>query len=433
MHTGGDSARPEPAVTLSEVAASLVFEHAPVVTGLVDTDETILAADGMLLGRLGYDPEDLVGQHVGALVPPPVLDLVRRGLAGKDVTETTLLDGRTWLMVVRPTRSDTGSPTGAVVVLTYADVAEVHRELNATESLNEQFAALIELSKDFIAIADLDGDVTFVNQAGRALVGLVTDEETLGRPTGDFFTDPGRDRSWEIEESVRTLGYWEGESHLHHFGTGEAIPVSVNSFLVTRSSDGAPVALATVQRDLRSRLQAERALSVRVQEQRAVAELGRQALALPLSDLMAEAVQLVHARYPTLVAGVLQRLPQGTASQMVASSLPRWDALTVPIDNQSLTGVAFVENRLMATDDVLADDRFPRDGTTTQHGMRSALSCPIPGGEHPWASSVCPARSPGTGPRTTSRSSSRWLRPSAPPYAGTSWRASSSTRRCTTR
>ena len=114
---------------------------------------------------------------------------------------------------MRPIRSDTESPVGgAVVVLTYADVAEVHRELTATEAMNEQFAALVELSKDFIAIADLDGNVTFVNRPGRALVGLVTDEETLGRPTGGFFTDPGRDRSREIEESVRPLDYWESEA-----------------------------------------------------------------------------------------------------------------------------------------------------------------------------------------------------------------------------
>ena len=86
---------------------------------------------------------------------------------------------------------------------------------------------------------------------------------------------------------MRTHGYWEGETSLRHFETGEEIPVSANSFLVTRSSDGAPLALATVQRDLRARMRQEEAMLARAQEQRAIAELGRQALTTSLSDLMA--------------------------------------------------------------------------------------------------------------------------------------------------
>ena len=65
--------------------------------------------------------------------------------------------------------------------------------------------------------------------------------------------------------------------------------MSANSFLVTRSSDGTPLALATVQRDLRRRIRQERALAVRAQEQRDLAELGRLALTMPLPELMREA------------------------------------------------------------------------------------------------------------------------------------------------
>jgi PAS domain S-box-containing protein len=305
----------EGTVVSDEVAVALLCEIAPVVVGLVDTDETIVDLGGALLPRLGYQREAWVGRRLPEMLDDPtVLALVRDGLAGRPAAGTTLLDGRTWLVSVRPELGGAGEVTGAAVVLTYDDQGDVHRELTAREAWNEQFAALIELSTDFIAIADLDGTVTYVNRAGRQLVGLAADEEALGRPTDDYFTDLGRALSREIEDSVRLTGSWQGESELRHFRTGESIPVSVDSFLVTRSSDGRPLALATVQRDLRARLRAEDALAVRVAEQRAIAELGRLALALPLEELMGEAVKLLAARYPDLDCGVLQRRADGRHS-----------------------------------------------------------------------------------------------------------------------
>ena len=215
-----------------------------------------------------------------------ILGLVRRGLAGESVAETTSVNSRTWMVAVRPALDRDGGSTGCICVMTFADEGDVHRQLTAREADLERFAALVELSADFIAMADFDGTVTFLNRAGRELVGALTDEEALGRPTADYFTETGLAKSQEIEAAVRAQGHWEGESELRHLRTGETIPVSVNSFLVTRSTDGAPLALATVQRDLRGRIATEHALAVRVQEQRDLAELGRMALVKPLPELM---------------------------------------------------------------------------------------------------------------------------------------------------
>ena len=195
---------------------------------------------------------------------------------------------------------------------------------------------------------------------------------------------------------MRRNGSWEGETWLRHFGTGESIPVSANSFLVTRSSDGTPLALATVQRDLRDRLRRERASLVRAQEQRAIAELGRLALTLPLTELMHEAVQLIHARYPALVAGVMRRSVDGLRSELVASSSPTWGPVVLALDEDSLTGRALVRNQLVLTDDVVADPSFPHHEATTRFGMRSALCCPIPGAEQSRGGSSEP---PGAEPR----------------------------------
>lgn len=73
MPPGGERPIHDPAATLREVAASLVNRHAPVITGLIGLDETVLALDGALLRRLGYDADDWVGRRVSELVPytPP--------------------------------------------------------------------------------------------------------------------------------------------------------------------------------------------------------------------------------------------------------------------------------------------------------------------------------------------------------------------------
>jgi diguanylate cyclase (GGDEF)-like protein/PAS domain S-box-containing protein len=363
----------------------MLHDLAPVVIGRVDLDERLLDLGGGLLDRLGYRREDWIGQRLGDMVSDDTtLGLLRQALAGEPAASTTTLNGRSWLVAARPVRDRAGTVTGAVSVLTIADVGALHTELSAQEVLNEQLGTLIELSNDFIAIADLDGVVTYVNRAGRELVGLRSDEETLGRPTEDFFTDHGRSLSVEIEESVRDHGSWEGESELRHFGTGAAIPVSVNSFLVTRSSDGTPLALATVQRDIRARLVAEQAAALRIQEQHSLAELSRQGLSLPLAQLMEEAVQLVAARYRALTSGVLQLSPDGRTSRMVTSSQPSWVGVQVDVTRDSLTGLALVDNTLAWTDDVATDERFSADGPTERLQVRSALCSPIPGSDGPW-------------------------------------------------
>jgi diguanylate cyclase (GGDEF)-like protein len=115
-----------------------------------------------------------------------------------------------------------------------------------------------------------------------------------------------------------------------------------------------------------------------------VAELGRLALSLPLSELMQESVELIHARYPSLLAGVLRRMPDGRAAEMVACSAAEWAPIVLGLDDSSLTGRSIGRNEIVVTDDVVADPQFPHQAATTQLGMRSAVLVPIPAGDHPW-------------------------------------------------
>jgi PAS domain S-box-containing protein len=112
-----------------------------------------------------------------------------------------------------------------------------------TELRAKRFAALVENSRDFLAMASLTGEILFVNKAGRELLGI---QDFDGLPLERFHTEEGMKRAAIIREK----GWWEGEGELRHFRTGELIPTQITSFLL-RDPDGTPVGFATVQRDLR--------------------------------------------------------------------------------------------------------------------------------------------------------------------------------------
>jgi PAS domain S-box-containing protein len=179
------------------------------------------------------------------------------------------IDGELWGALVvagdagSPVAIDAGRRLARFAELSSLVVARVEGRQALIDQLvaTQQFMALVELSDDFIAIADLDSVVTYLNPGGRRLVGLETLEHAQARSVSDFLTPEGLAASEEVEvPAVREHGSWQGEGTLRHQVTGEAIPVSINSFLVTHPLTGEPIALATVQRDLRERKKSEEEL-----------------------------------------------------------------------------------------------------------------------------------------------------------------------------
>ena len=130
---------------------------------------------------------------------------------------------------------------------------ELHQRRLA-EDKAKTFISLIENSTDMIAMANLDGRVTFVNAAGRALVGIPPDKDVTQMLLSDFHTSDGLKRG----DIIREHGSWQGEGVLRHQITGELIATQITSFLM-RDADGKPFGFATVQHDLREtkRLESE--------------------------------------------------------------------------------------------------------------------------------------------------------------------------------
>ena len=138
------------------------------------------------------------------------------------------------------------------------DMARMAHEREQALLQARQMAGLVEQSGDFIGEAGLDGEVSFINPAGRALVGLPDLAAVGGTRILDYFTPASQEVVLTtVLPAVKATGYWEGELHFRHFVTGDAIPVIYNIFPL-HDAAGTRIGYGTVTRDLRERQHADR-------------------------------------------------------------------------------------------------------------------------------------------------------------------------------
>nr|WP_277882510.1 PAS domain S-box protein [Pseudanabaena sp. FACHB-2040] len=149
-------------------------------------------------------------------------------------------------------RDEAGRPTG------FLEVNRDITERKQIEQVQQQLATIVENSPDFVATADLDGQLRYLNPAGRALVGL-NPTEPIRHLNGKDFHLPERSAFMENQMMATLLeqGVWQGETLLRHFQSGELIPVYQTAFVMRDRKTGHPLSIATVIRDIRERKQAE--------------------------------------------------------------------------------------------------------------------------------------------------------------------------------
>lgn len=130
-----------------------------------------------------------------------------------------------------------------------------------------KFVSLVENSTEFIGMATLDGQVTYVNRAGIALVGLSSKEEALTKTIYDFVDETRKEHLRnEIMPMVLSKAPWQGESQIRCFRTGELIDVHITTFLIRDSLSIEPICVATVMRDIRLRKQRDADLKAKNRE-----------------------------------------------------------------------------------------------------------------------------------------------------------------------
>lgn len=130
------------------------------------------------------------------------------------------------------------------------------------EGERQKFVSLVESANDFIALATLEGEISFLNDAGRRLLGLDASGQLPPIRVCDIEGASSRGTFREIVlRAVVAQGSWEGELELRGDPkTGRRITADVSANLLRRSLDGKPLCIALVLRDITDRRQAEAAL-----------------------------------------------------------------------------------------------------------------------------------------------------------------------------
>ena len=187
----------------------------------------------------------------------------------------------------------------------------------SAEDLQLQLETLIKHSTEFVGISDARGRLTFLNGAGRALIGVPQDRaiETI-KVTDYVAADAVAYYTATIMPKVRKTGFWQGEMQLRHLETGATIDV-YRSIFALRDSLGETYSYATVTLDITQRKRDEQRIALLMQEvnHRAknmlslVQAIARQTAAGSPNDFVdrfAERVQALAANQDLLVASAWQ-------------------------------------------------------------------------------------------------------------------------------
>ena len=324
--------------------------------------------------------------EAGAPYPPQDLPLAR-AVRGETVIDARWRirrpDGSEVLAIgsARPIECPDGTRAGAVLTL------RDDTDRNAIETERSRLASIIQQSGDFISILSPEGRVIFLNEAGRAMVGLEQAVTGIGSRAFDYLLPEDQTAFRDVVlPAVDRDGYWEGELRFQNFDTGVSFPVLYNIFPV-RDPDGAIAGYGTVTRDLSYRQRAEDALR---EETRRLETLNRTGAAIAaeldlervVQGVTDAGVELTGAHFGAFFYNVrneagesymLYSLSGVDRSSFDGFPMPRATALFQP---------TFRGEGVLRSDDILADPRYgrnaPHNGMPRGHlPVRSYLAVPV--------------------------------------------------------
>ena len=161
---------------------------------------------------------------------------------------TTLKDGRTFERHSQPKLMN-GVNKGRV--WSFRDITE---RINADKE-KQQLSALIETSREIISFGDLTGKPTFINKAGRHLLGIDEDTDLSTLHFSDFFPEeeePNLSKK-KIESIFFQKGRWEKDTIVINLKTKEKIAVYMSAFVIKDNITGEAIGLGSVSMDISER------------------------------------------------------------------------------------------------------------------------------------------------------------------------------------
>lgn len=248
---------------------------------------SIYQGNDEFLRIIGYTQEDLLAGRINwwNLTPPEYIDfdeqVIAQAQSSANATcvpfnkEYIRKDGSRVSVLVGFVLLGEEREKAVSFILDLTEQQAALRQLQEAEAAQQKLVSVIENSSDFIGIATLTGQATYINEAGQKLVGLTSMEEVKQKQISDFIMSA--DQAYLQEHILPTaikVGRWQGEFRFRNFETGQAIPVDYQLFTINDRNTGEPIAFATVTRNITDKKQTEeKILQLNQKLQRKVTEL----------------------------------------------------------------------------------------------------------------------------------------------------------------
>lgn len=135
-------------------------------------------------------------------------------------------------------------------------------EERENKEIQRKLKALSDNSGDLMSLLDLDGKNSYINQAGKTLLGFESDEEVAITPISALHTpEDFLQVQQEVLPVVMKEGKWVGNMRVRHLKTGEVFPVLNYTVRIDDPLSGKTIGIGAIMRDLRPELLAKKALA----------------------------------------------------------------------------------------------------------------------------------------------------------------------------
>jgi PAS domain S-box-containing protein len=241
-----------------------MFLNAPIGIYTSTADGRFLSVNPALVRAMGYDSAESLLESITDIATQVYCDpadrefFLSRMLADGELHNHECLvrrrDGSTiWVsMSVRAVRGPDG-----VVQCFQGFVIDIDAKKRAEEELRLKSLVLDQI-KDHVAITDLNGVITYVNQAQAEALGM-SKADIIGRFTEVFGEDSSKGgRHKEMYEETLREGEWRGEI-VNKTKGGKELVVDCRTQII-RNEGGGPLALFGIAQDITQRKHAEEAL-----------------------------------------------------------------------------------------------------------------------------------------------------------------------------
>lgn len=135
-------------------------------------------------------------------------------------------------------------------------------EQRKSKEEQQKLISLVNESVDLMSVLELNGRNSYINHAGKQLLGIPKEMEVNEIPIKELHTPTDFEQvEKEVIPSVMKIGHWAGVMNVKNLATKEVFPVFNNTVRIDDPVSGVPIAIGAVMRDMRPELKAKQALA----------------------------------------------------------------------------------------------------------------------------------------------------------------------------